>query len=413
MNLCEINGEKIYFIVKPWEFEISIQSTFILLIAIFFITDLIQKILSIPNRINSFRKSLLRNKHDSLVNQYLIELLQKFKSEKLATKLFAISHSDKISKNKIFIAQFCAKEAHIQGKYEECELMMKFAREQARLVDNTSFRNTCILSADFLLDHGRVDEALSLLNIKEVRKIHDSNLQYMLLRAAILLRNHKNVIILARQLLQLKAISKEYAEILISKSGCMYMHEKLDNGFSCVDVWKEFKGDECFLPDLVLSAVGAFESIGKLHQASLILEKAIEARFDTRLIAAYAHCSEKQAIHRLSKAEKWLENRRGDSNLLITLGILCLNAELWGNAEHYFLLSLKSNKKLEVHNALGQLYEHLGRMEEAKNQRAIATMIVNKSDSNSSSRKTKKNFPSSKTENPSIYARVLCQFDNQ
>jgi HemY protein len=56
---------------------------------------------------------------------------------------------------------------------------------------------------------------------------------------------------------------------------------------------------------------------------------------------------------------------------------VCSNDKLWGKAEEYLKLAAKGRPSVAVHAALGELYEGLGRKDEAAEQfRAAARLAV-------------------------------------
>ncbi len=415
-----INQKELYLILETRKVRITGNYVLLLLLVIFFIFDVFSQILiffsSVKRCIFFLKKRYIENQNNNLINKFLLELLHDLNTEKLEEKLFNLSHSIKSKAGRVFIAQFCAREAHLQGRRNECEQMMRAAKENS-YPNSFLLRKTYMLSASFLLDQGQGNEALKLLNDNIVRKVFDNNLKYLLLRAAILLRNHADVIFLVRNLMYSNAISKEYGEILLNQSGSIYLYEKINSGFDCSDVWHEFKGEEHFLPDIVLTAANAFESVGKIVCSSRILEKAIEARFERSLIEAYACCVPTQAIHRILKAEKWLKKREETPELLTTLGILCLNAKLWGKSEYYFLCSLKHSKKQSViHSILKQVYYYLDYPEKAQNQLNMISQNLHDEHFDSFYKRNREIFLESENPDFEIYrwalSKVGCQNSN-
>ena len=60
---------------------------------------------------------------------------------------------------------------------------------------------------------------------------------------------------------------------------------------------------------------------------------------------------------RLARAESWLQSRPTDPELLTALGMLCLNGQLWGQAERYLLRSVSRRNDAQTHALLGSLYD--------------------------------------------------------
>jgi HemY protein len=70
----------------------------------------------------------------------------------------------------------------------------------------------------------------------------------------------------------------------------------------------------------------------------------------------------------LSHAEKWLKDHGQDPVLLLTLGKLAIQAELWGKARVYVESAIRHGPSPEAYARLAQLLEQMG--EQAKAQAA-------------------------------------------
>ena len=99
--------------------------------------------------------------------------------------------------------------------------------------------------------------------------------------------------------------------------------------------------------------------------AHRIIEEALERNWDGTLALLYGECADKDALERLERAEEWLKDRPAEAELLLTLGRLCVQRELWGKAQSYLEASLATQPTQAAHIALAKLYERLGRPAEA------------------------------------------------
>jgi len=70
-----------------------------------------------------------------------------------------------------------------------------------------------------------------------------------------------------------------------------------------------------------------------LSQGHRIIEEALERDWDGALALLYGECTDEDAFERLERAERWLRERPGEAELLLTLGRLCVQRELWGKAQ--------------------------------------------------------------------------------
>jgi len=117
-------------------------------------------------------------------------------------------------------------------------------------------------------------------------------------------------------------------------------------------------------------------ALGDCRSAHRIIEEALERNWDGTLALLYGEREDRDALERLERAEKWLTDRPGEAELLLTLGRLCVQRELWGKAQSYLEASLATQPTQAAHIALARLYERLGRAEEAgRHFRASADLV--------------------------------------
>jgi len=129
--------------------------------------------------------------------------------------------------------------------------------------------------------------------------------------------------------------------------------------------WDDTPRAERVHPRIAASAARAFMELGDGRRAHRIIEEALERNWDGTLALLYGEREDGDALERLERAEKWLVDRPGESQLLLTLGRLCVQRELWGKAQSYLEASLATQPTQAAHIALARLYERLGRAEEA------------------------------------------------
>lgn len=119
------------------------------------------------------------------------------------------------------------------------------------------------------------------------------------------------------------------------------------------------------IDEIAEAAAQAFAAAGQAEQAARIVEQALELRMVVSLVALYGMLDAVPARDRLRRAEGWRQRYGDDPALLVTLGRLCAGEQLWGKAEEFLLLAERAAPAREVHLLLAQLYEALGRNDEA------------------------------------------------
>lgn len=98
---------------------------------------------------------------------------------------------------------------------------------------------------------------------------------------------------------------------------------------------------------------------GQCEAASGLLAVSLDAEWDTRLAGLYGECSaeSEDALARIARAEKWLTQHPDDARLLLALGKLCLQRQLWGKAQNYLEASLSVAPTREAYTALARLFQ--------------------------------------------------------
>jgi HemY protein len=126
-------------------------------------------------------------------------------------------------------------------------------------------------------------------------------------------------------------------------------------------------------------------SIGQQQEAAAIIEKALKADWDARLLRAYRLCAAPEGsatlLAQVENCENWLRERPNDAELALVLGTLCLRQKLWGKAQRHLEQALSDATERttiqESHLRLAQLHEALNQTEAANThyrQCAITTL---------------------------------------
>ena len=88
------------------------------------------------------------------------------------------------------------------------------------------------------------------------------------------------------------------------------------------------------------AAAQCFIALGGCAEAHRIIEESLEQNWDSTLLPLYVECLPRDARRHLERAEGWLKQHPGDPALLLALGQLCVEQELWGKARSYLEASL-------------------------------------------------------------------------
>ncbi|MFQ6686439.1 protoheme IX synthesis protein, partial [Bordetella pertussis] len=155
----------VLLLVWPWRIELSLTLTVLLLVAAFVTLyvglRLLAWLVAIPDRLRAWRGRRAQERDHELLERGWIGLLEgRFaQAEKDLSKLF---DQTKVRSSRVLAALSGARAAHNLGEYERRDRMLESAREQAG-EDAGLQEATATVSADMLLDQGRAQQALDLL----------------------------------------------------------------------------------------------------------------------------------------------------------------------------------------------------------------------------------------------------------
>jgi HemY protein len=359
------HGGNVLIIAQPWRIELSLTFAVLLIIVgfvlLYFAVRILSWVASGPERLRSWRGWRREKRDHELLEAGWLNVLQGrlTQSEKELSKVVGRTRS---VPRKVLAALASARAAHLLGDYARRDEALELARRNAggdpQLKDATA-----AVTAEMYLDQDRPGDALVLL-----QPIHEANSRYfhatrLLLRAHRQLGNHDRVFELARLLLRRGVLDKERAMPMIETAAAGRLRAGGMDGFK--SIWGALKADERTLPEVALAAASVQTEAGNHDEAARILEAAIDAAMDPRLLSAYGQCPADQAARRLGKAEAWLKTNPDNFALLAALGHLCLIGKLWGQGERYLLRSMRIRSDVRIHALLGNLYDSLGRRADA------------------------------------------------
>ncbi|HWT54844.1 MAG TPA: heme biosynthesis protein HemY, partial [Rhodocyclaceae bacterium] len=109
--------------------------------------------------------------------------------------------------------------------------------------------------------------------------------------------------------------------------------------------------------------------------AKQVIEDGLDEEWSSELVALYGDCRGGDVLGRIARAEGWLLSHPRDAALLLVLGRLCQDKQLWGKAQSYYEASLSLDGGRVAHIALAQLLDQLEQTDLAnKHYRAAALL---------------------------------------
>ena len=218
---------------------------------------------------------------------------------------------------------------------------------------------------ELLMDERRYDEAREVLReLHRAGPTHIATLQ-LLMRAEQNLGNSEEVARIAKLLESRSGLPVAALETILVNARIAVLQKKSHDVRALADHWREIPKKEQLRPRLAAAAVRAFMQGGDCRSAHRIIEEALVENWAATLVLLYGECRDDDALQRIERAERWLKDRPRDWPLLLTLGRLCVQKELWGKAQSYLEASIAMQPTRASHIALAQLFETMGRTQDA------------------------------------------------
>lgn len=108
-------------------------------------------------------------------------------------------------------------------------------------------------------------------------------------------------------------------------------------------------------PSLVLIYSKALIQAEQGIKAAEFILDVLKKHWDDELVTLYGQAVLPDTEQQLKQAEKWLQHHENNAVLLLTLGRLCIRANLWGKARSYLEASCQIQAKPDTYLALAEL----------------------------------------------------------
>lgn len=353
------NAGYLLLVLPPYRIEFSLNLLVVVLVAGFIAgyaaVRFVSATLRLPRQVREYR--LARRRETARAT--LIEALHEYfagrysRAEKAAAAaLDAGEHPD-------IAAVLAGRAAHELRAYDRRDAYL--ARAASAATGDQLVR--VVTEADLLLDERRALEALGIL--KQLPRKHTAALR-LELKAQQQARNWEQAAALTEELRRRNVFDAVQAAQVRRYALVENLKRKALDSAALEDAWDRVPSADRTDRRVAAAAAQCFIALGGCAKAHRIIEDALEAEWDSELVALYAECEGGDAVKRIERAEAWLERHPGDAALLLTLGRLCADRGLWGKAQSYLEASLAIERSHSAHLALAQLQERLGNVDAAR-----------------------------------------------
>lgn len=348
-------------VAPPWRIEASlVLSTLVVLaafVALYWLVRLVSRTLTLPAQVRTFRE----RQRELKGRRALIGAVQALfegrygRAERLAAQAWESGGARALA------SLVAARSAQRRRDFARCDEWLARARDaepewrQARLA----------LQAQLLVEERRFEEARSAL-----QELHAGGSRHMftlqlLLRCEQELGNWEEVTRIAKLLEKREVMPREALQSIVTGARVAQISRLAQVPRDLSEYWRGIPAEERVYPRIAAAAARAFIQLGDSRAAHRLLQEALEAHWEGELVLLYGECQDTDAPSRIEQAEGWLRDHPRDAELLLTLGRLCIQRELWGKAQSYLEASLSVQATRAAHVALAGLFDRIGRLEDA------------------------------------------------
>jgi HemY protein len=378
---ARFNPGNVVLFYPPYRIDLSLNLFLLLALVLFLVLYFILRAIDItremPGKVAAYR----REKREREGNRALREALKSLFEGRYGQAEKAARRSADLPENAGLAALIGARAAHRMRQSDRRDAWLSKVQS-----DNALKTARLMTTIELLADDDRPERALEAvqeLNATGARHIHALRLALKVHQRA---GNWSEVLRLVRLLDKHNALHPALSRRLRELAYEDVLTDSAHDAESILRAWSTIPSFDRVKPFVAVRAARAFNARGLHHAAREVVEEALAADWDDRLVRAYRDSAAPEGtpelLAQIERCEQWMNDRPTDPELALTLGALCLRQKLWGKAQRHLEQALsdatESSLAREVHLKLAQMHEALGQDAEAAGhyrQCALTTML--------------------------------------
>ena len=356
----------------PYQIELSSNMLLVLLIIGFLILHLalllVLRTLGLPQRIRRKREQRrLQRNNRSLQEAVLAHFEGRFeRAERLSAAVLAHTPEGNRKDQGAAAALLAALSAHRLGNYARRD---DWTRQAVR----RGGKNAALMArAEFALEDHQPEKALMAVG----QITAGGEQQVAALETALAgygqAGRWDQVLETVRQLTRRGKLAANEADNLRLSAYRQLLARRAGDAEALNALWKSLSADERKKGMLAAPTMTALAEANATGDARRIGIGLLDEGYDEGVLEAYASLPARQ---RLEQLERWRLRHGEKPRLLEMLGRICASERLWGKAEGYLVDSLLAGDSVSARVALAQLYESVGRPQEAALQFQYAARL--------------------------------------
>jgi HemY protein len=345
-------------VMPPWRIDLSLNIAVLiaalLVVAAYLLLHALMVTLSMPGRVRIYQQ----RRAEKRARQTFADALRNYFEGRFGKAERAARAAIELGEQPVLAGVLAARAAHGLRNFSARDEYLSNASEAEG--DDEDLR--LISQAEMLLEERRYHDALQVL--RRLPQKHTAALR-LELRAHQLARNWDQVLLLLPQLEKRKVFDSSTVQQIRRHAYIENLKRKALDAASLRDYWSKMPADQKREPRVAATAAQCFASLGGCMDSQRVIEEALDAQWDSAVLALYSECLTGDVTTQLERAESWLKSHPRDAVLLLVLGRLCAHQQLWGKAQSYLEASLSIDATHSAHLELARLLERNGKPEPA------------------------------------------------
>ncbi len=257
---------------------------------------------------------------------------------------------------------FAAKAAQQQGHSEKRDHYIQLA-QQNEAKDHTETA-IALTQAELAFEQGQYSQSINALQTINKTAPNHPHVLRLLQQNYLLAEQWQPLLELLPKLKQQHVLSKEEALSLERriireqlKLATHQSHEEL------VNAWRKIPRAMQLDSEIALIYARALQKNPATREAEEVLRDSLQSHWSETVIEYYGqlHYPEPQKL--LHQAEYWLKKYPQSPGLMLALGLICEQQQLWGKAQRYYEASLSLSPRPQTYACLGNLLEKMDKPE--------------------------------------------------
>jgi len=248
-----------------------------------------------------------------------------------------------------------ARSAQQQGAYDRRDEYLRLAHEVTPSADIA----IGLTQAELQLSHRQFEQALATLNhLSSVSPKH-GYVKKLQARAYQQLDDWDSLVPILGDVRKMKALDEKQLEKdeVAAYYGLLKTSIKQVDGDKTESVWKKIPKRLKTNSQLIHIYCSYLLKIKKHDEAEMLIRNQLSDNWNDELAILYSNIAVDDCTKQLETAETWLHGHARNAVLLMVLGKLCLNCQLWGKARSYFESSIGIQASAEAYLKLAELLE--------------------------------------------------------